>query len=270
MASTEPIQTSLPPSASTHTAIPGRPADAAGALARRLGAYQGELYQRGFVEGRTGRRTELWPVGIQEAAGAFLRDVVTREGARSGLETGLGLGLSTTFIVQGLLASGPGASHTVVEPSVEYYDRAGERTVQESGAGEVTTIIHDDSTLALPRLVSQGRQFDVAYIDGCHLFEFPFIDIFYALRLVRPGGLIIVDDHWMRSVQTALGFFCGNRGVKLELYDPMGAGKRFVGLRVPLSPDARAWDHFVDFSAESLPEYPWRRGTAGASGAGSA
>lgn len=228
-------------------------------------AWRDAIYTRGFVEGTNGRRTDLWPVSVQRPAGEFLRDLVVREGASHCLETGLGLGMSALFIAEGLMMSAASreasgsCSHTIVEPNPEFYDHAGVNAVMQGPAGVFATIIREDSTLALPRLVSDGRRFDFAYIDGCHIFEYPFIDIFFALRLVKPEGLIVVDDHWMPSVQTVLGFYHRNRDVKLELYEPTGPGKRFVGLRVPKEPDYRLWDHFVEFSAETLPAYPWRR-----------
>ena len=230
-------------------------------LVAQIREYRSRIYEQGYAEGRNGRRTSLWPVAVQQPAGEFLRDLVIREGAKTTFETGLGLGLSTLFIVEGLLTRNPAGniSHTAVEPHPEGFDFAGERIVIESGAVALTTIITADSTVALPQLLARNHRFDFAYIDGGHLFEFAFIDIFNALRLVRAGGLIVVDDHWMASVQTALGFFHANRSLQFELYDPAGPGKRFVGLRVPNELDSRHWDHFVEFSRATLPEYPWRQ-----------
>jgi len=121
-----------------------------------------------------------------------------------------------------------------------------------------TTVVQDDSRLALPRMVADGELFDFVYVDGGHWFDFVFLDIHYSLRLVRPGGLIVVDDHWMQSVQAALAFFHSNGIGELELYDPQGPGKRFVGVRKPMVEAHRTWDHFAEFGRHTLPEYPWR------------
>ncbi len=230
-------------------------------LRERVGAYRAGLYAAGSSPRRDGARIPLWPVGVTAESGDFLRDLVAREQAAVTLEVGLGLGLSAMAIVEGLRPADNGASvsHTVIDPDPEYLGWSGVDNLQASGAAGVTTFLKEDSALALPQLVSEGKRFDLAYIDGGHRFEHVMIDVFYALRLVRPGGLILLDDHWMPAVQMGLAFWHTNRGLSLELFDTKGPGKRFVGMRVPREADKRAWDHFVPFDRTTLPEYPWRR-----------
>jgi hypothetical protein len=40
---------------------------------------------------------------------------------------------------------------------------------------------------------------DMVLIDGGHGFAIPFIDWFYTSRLVKLGGLMIVDDTWIKA-----------------------------------------------------------------------
>ncbi len=40
----------------------------------------------------------------------------------------------------------------------------------------------------------QGEPFDLAFIDGMHLFEFALRDFINAERFSRPGGVIVFDD----------------------------------------------------------------------------
>lgn len=229
-------------------------------LLEQIREHRRGVYLAGCVIGRKGTRFDLWPIGVQETAGEFLRDIVVREGARRTLEVGLGLGLSSLSIAEALLTGRVAGtvSHTIVEPDPELLDWAGFDQYRASGAMAFTTVVQEDSRLALPRLVANGELFDFVYIDGGHWFDFVFLDIHFALRLIRPGGLIVIDDHWMPSVQAALAFFHSNGLGTLELYDPQGPGKRFVGVRKPLVEAHRTWDHFVDFGRQTLPEYPWR------------
>jgi len=229
-------------------------------LLEQIREHRRRVYAAGLLTGRKGTTFELWPIGVQETAGEFLRDLVIREKAQRTIEVGLGLGLSTLFIAEALLAGrlAIGATHVVIEPMPELLDWAGYDQIQASGVLAVTTVVEEDSRLALPRLIGKGEAFDFAYVDGGHWFDFVFVDILNALRLVRPGGLIVVDDHWMPAVQTALGFVHANGLATLELYDPSGPGKRFVGVRCPERATERKWDHFVEFGRHTLPEYPWR------------
>ncbi|MCW2848025.1 MAG: Methyltransferase type 11 [Marmoricola sp.] len=50
---------------------------------------------------------------------------------------------------------------------------------------------------------TQGRPFDMAFIDGLHLFEFALRDFINTERNSSPNGLIIFDDVLPRSVKEA-------------------------------------------------------------------
>lgn len=51
-----------------------------------------------------------------------------------------------------------------------------------------------DSAEQLARLMVEGRRFDVVYIDGSHRALDCLTDMAMAWRLLKPGGLLIVDD----------------------------------------------------------------------------
>src|SRR5215216_1667820 len=47
---------------------------------------------------------------------------------------------------------------------------------------------------AVPLAPTGGRPFDLAFIDGLHLFEFAFRDFVHAEQYSSPGGVIVFDD----------------------------------------------------------------------------
>ena len=49
--------------------------------------------------------------------------------------------------------------------------------------------------VALPSYLEQGAQFDAAFIDGDHSYLACNFDLWHALRLVRPGGVIAAHDY---------------------------------------------------------------------------
>jgi SAM-dependent methyltransferase len=49
----------------------------------------------------------------------------------------------------------------------------------------------------------QGEPFDLAFIDGMHLFEFALRDFINAERFSRPGGLVVFDDVLPRNTHEA-------------------------------------------------------------------
>jgi predicted O-methyltransferase YrrM len=224
------------------------------------------IYASGEVFDEAGYSCKIWPIAVTREAGEFLRDLVLRERPTRTLEVGLGLGLSALWIVDGLLGAAHGGGdtdapprHTIIEPAAHVFGNSGKQTLRRAGVEPWITLHEASSQHRLASMSEQGEQFDLAYIDGGHRFDEVLIDLYFAQRVVRPGGLIVLDDHWMPAVQAALAFMHTNLGLTFELFDPQGPGRRYVALRSPQAGDARSWDHFVEFSRATLPEYPWRR-----------
>ncbi len=225
-------------------------------LLDRLRAHREGLYAQGFVPTREGKRIPTFPTGITVARGAQLRDLLSAERPVRTIETGLALGLSTLFILEASLAShdGGGAGavhHTAIDPFQESaWGDAGVLSIDAAGLGGNVRHLAADSALALPALAACGERFDAGFVDGSHLFEGAFTDILYMLRLVRPGGLIVLDDYWMPAVRAAAGYFAANMGVAITpVLDEQGRAK-MAALRTPEREVKRAWDHFVPFAAQ--------------------
>jgi len=160
---------------------------------------------------------ELAPVAIGPEEGAALRDCVRREGARRTLETGLGFAVSTLFICEGLLANGPEARHVAIDPRLpNSHVDAGLRTLEEAGVRDVVEFHAERSELVLPRLLAEGRRFDLAFIDGNHRFEGVFLDLVYSGRLLRPGAVVFADDMQLPAVRRATAFCIANLGWTVE------------------------------------------------------
>ncbi|MHB1500902.1 MAG: class I SAM-dependent methyltransferase, partial [Candidatus Dormibacteria bacterium] len=81
-----------------------------------------------------------------------------------------------------------------------------------AGLGDLCTLLAERSQLALPRLVTEGVVADAAFVDGSHVFHNVFVDLCFLRELVRPGGVIVVDDCQWPSVATAVRYFEVNAG----------------------------------------------------------
>jgi predicted O-methyltransferase YrrM len=66
--------------------------------------------------------------------------------------------------------------------------------------------------MALPQLVAEGLTADAAFVDGSHRFHEVFVDLYFLRKIVRPGGIVVLDDHWWPSVRTAGHYFELNMG----------------------------------------------------------
>jgi hypothetical protein len=66
----------------------------------------------------------------------------------------------------------------------------------------------EPSEFALPDLLrSQPEGLDLILIDGWHTFDQMMLNLFYANRLVRVGGYIVVDDCDWESVSAAVSYY---------------------------------------------------------------
>jgi predicted O-methyltransferase YrrM len=63
-----------------------------------------------------------------------------------------------------------------------------------------------------PRLLAEGREFDLAFIDGNHRFEAVFLDLIYSGRLLKERGCVFVDDVQLPGPTHAVGFCIANLG----------------------------------------------------------
>lgn len=232
---------------------------AGGADPSVLQAHIEAAYTQGAVPAREGEPMSLAPHSLDQHAGEALRDLARAEGAERTIEVGLALGMSALFMSQAVLPRG--GRHVAIDPfQHESWKGAGLRTLRDAGVREIVEVIEEESQLALPRLLAEGRRFDFAFIDGDHRFEGVFVDLYFMTRLVEPGRLVVVDDMWMPSVRTAVAYVERNLGVTLEPDAlpngfrwrrrpmkrglPGGRGDMAV-LRLPNEPAKPRWDGFV-------------------------
>ncbi|HSP71866.1 MAG TPA: class I SAM-dependent methyltransferase [Gaiellaceae bacterium] len=178
------------------------------------------------------------------------------EGARRTLETGLGYGIATLFVCEGLLANGQDVRHVAADP----YQLAGlpdHRTsfagvglqiLEEAGVRDLVEFYAEESQIVLPRLLADGRRFDLAFLDGNHRFEGVFLDLVYSGRLLEEGGIVFVDDTHVAGIRKAVDFCAANLGWVVEDEGAEGDAHAWTVLRTgPADAFRRPFTEFVDF-----------------------
>jgi predicted O-methyltransferase YrrM len=152
-------------------------------------------------------------VSLPDQDGDVLRDLLVDERARVVIEIGLAYGSSALAIGEALVLQGAeGSEHLVIDPYQEHFHHAGRDALTAAGLDGLSTLLAERSQLVLPRLVAEGFVADAAFVDGSHIFHRVFVDLAYLHELVRPGGLIILDDCEWPSVATAARYFEVNTG----------------------------------------------------------
>jgi predicted O-methyltransferase YrrM len=182
------------------------------------------LENSGTVVGPDGVERDLSPVAIGPLEAAALRTWVESVRPERTLEVGLGFAVSTLSICEAVLAIGNDFDHVACDPYQlvglpdhdTTYAGVGLAILEEAGVRERVEFLEEESQTALPRLLSEGRSFDFAFVDGNHRFEGVFIDLIFAGRLLRDDGVIFVDDTQLPSVRVAVAFCESNLGWVVE------------------------------------------------------
>ena len=223
--------------------------------AAEVRAFRHGMYERGTFPGDDGEVPVL-PHGLPQADSDGIAALAAAEGARTTLEVGAGVGVGTLALCEALLAE-PGGDHTVVDPYAFGGDVA-VHALREAGVEDMVTRLREPSQLALPRMVAEGRRFDLILVDGGHRFDDVFLDLVYADRLLEPGRVVVIDDLWMPAIRAATSYIERNLGYELEPGAlPEGfrhrrwrrpAGRVAV-LRKPRVERQRGWDDYEGFDA---------------------
>ena len=217
---------------------------------RQTAADRVERVIRRLAETRTaidadGVERTVFPVALPSEEAGALTDWVCREGAAHTIEIGLAFAFSALHICRGLiLGENPGARHTTMDPyQIVGYSKVGLNILEEAGVRDMVEHHNEQSQIVLPRFLEEERTYDLAFIDGNHRFDHVFVDLFYLAKLVRMGGVVLLDDYGLPGIRRAVSFFTTNLG--WELLDTVN--DRVVVLRTATKPDERDFRYFVEF-----------------------
>jgi len=158
------------------------------------------------------------------------------------IEIGLAYGSSALAIAEALIANGSDAArHVIIDAYQEQFHGSGWAAITEAGLAGICRLVQERSQTALPRLLGDGFSADAGFVDGSHIFHNVFVDLFYLRELVRPGGMLILDDCSYLSVATAVRYFEVNAGWEPESLP------RPTRLRAFRLPKARIEPDFTNF-----------------------
>ena len=184
------------------------------ALRDRIRAEIDKLYREGIVYGDNGFSRSLYPTSVTPGRGKFLGGLVRDLKPAATLEVGMGWGLSTLHILEAMVENGGVRQpHIIMDPfQQKNYHNVALRVLREAGVDQFVEHHAEPSELFLPKLVEQGGQFDFAFIDSDHRFDGAFLDVIFVNKLLKPGGVMAVDDTELDAVHLACRFAVTNLG----------------------------------------------------------
>jgi predicted O-methyltransferase YrrM len=166
-----------------------------------------EIYHTKIVRDLHGNEYKL-SSAVDSAEGDYLYRLVSSDDSITRtLEVGCAFGLSSLHICEALRNRND-ASHVIIDPEqMKEWHGVGVAHLERAGIN-FYRLVQEPSEIALPDLLrTQPEGFDLIFIDGWHTFDQTMLDLFYANRLVRIGGYIVIDDCNWESVSAAVSYY---------------------------------------------------------------
>jgi predicted O-methyltransferase YrrM len=218
------------------------------ALLDRIRAMRRTLADDGPTEARA--EGDFQRVSVPDGDCDVLRDLLLAEHARVVIEIGCAYGRSALAIAEALVSQGgvgTGAAHVIIDAFQDRFHESGWNAIVATGLSGLCSLRRERSQLALPRLVTDGFVADAAFVDGSHIFHNVFVDLAFLRELVRPGGLVVLDDCSWPSVATAVSYFETNTGWAME---PIDQGTRLRAYRLPSPRVEPSFERFRPFDLD--------------------
>jgi len=158
------------------------------------------------------------------------------------LEIGFAYGFSTVWMLDAL-RSRSNSLHISIDPfEKSQWGGIGLYQVQRLASETRFNWKNDLSIHALSDLIRETAKVDFIFIDGNHRFDDVIVDFYLSDQILKPGGLIVFDDTWMHSIQTAVSFILNNRD-----YEPVPQSVGNMTVIKKKRNDDRDWTHFNNF-----------------------
>jgi hypothetical protein len=108
---------------------------------------------------------------------------------------------------------------------------------------EPSHVYHNNSAaLSMAELYASTSCADLIFMDDGHKYDDNMLELYFSTRLLRPGGILVIDDIWMPSVKVTLAYATSN----LPFVQIHGLYERGVVL-LKTGNDDREWDFHVEF-----------------------
>jgi len=165
------------------------------------------------IVGRTGKRFDRLSALSTKKNLIALHTLMLELKPKSTLEIGLSFGGSCLALAatHRELQHYPSKQHIAIDPFQKtVWDDVARLLLKQENLLDYVEIYENFSFNVLPELLQKGQKFDLIYIDGSHLFEDVFIDLFYSNKLLNQKGLLVFDDSSDPHVRKALKFIESN------------------------------------------------------------
>ena len=184
-----------------------------------MNSVLGEILRTGYAKAPNGQLVKMHS-GINADEGEFLQKLISELKPVVSLEVGLAYGKSALFICDGLCKI-PNSRHIIIDPNQhggpwgDSWEGVGLHNLRRAGYEEMIEFYEEPSYQALPKLQAQGCNIDFAFVDGWHTFDYTMIDFFYIDKMLRVGGIVVLDDTNWPSIRKLCRYILANRAYRI-------------------------------------------------------
>lgn len=173
-----------------------------------------DIFKEKKVYDANGNYFELKDHTSQEQC-EFLKNIVIKNKTTLSLEVGLGYGISTLAILDGLSCVSNNFKHIVLDPLQNEWNYIGLENIKRSGFEENVEFYNDFSDNVLPKLFFNGTKIQFAYIDSSKIFDVLMVDTYYILKMMEIGGVLVFDDVDFPGIRKLLRYLVQLPGFKI-------------------------------------------------------
>lgn len=147
---------------------------------------------------------------IPEEEGNFIQKTIRSARPQVSLEVGCAYGISSLYICEALRDVNA-AKHIIIDPGQHFphgkgpftgWEGIGLANLRRAGYTDLIEFHEAPSYQCLSRLTEEHTTIDFAFIDGMHTFDYVLVDVFLIDKLLKPGGIIILDDFGYSSIRS--------------------------------------------------------------------
>lgn len=129
-------------------------------------------------------------IQVSAPQGKLLQLLTQVHGAQRALEVGTLAGYSAIWLARGLTGDRPHLTTLEIDPA---HAEVARTNIAEAGLADVVQVVLGAAADSLRRLVEDGTEpFDLVFIDADKPGNVTYLE--WALRLTRPGAVIVVDN----------------------------------------------------------------------------
>ncbi len=141
--------------------------------------------------------------GISQEEGNFLQEMIRSTRPQVSLEVGCAYGISSLYICEALREVNA-TKHIIIDPyqHSERWEGIGLANLRRAGYADIIDFHEGLSYQYLSRLTEERVTIDFAFIDGAHTFDYVLVDFFLIDKLMKPGGIVILDDLSYPSIRS--------------------------------------------------------------------